>query len=1313
VALNIDNLLPPTGGTTPTGRAQGLLQLGNLMPPPGPGGPGTTTSSQKPDDPGFSPLGFVKNAFGDVKDMVTGLTSLIGMGVGDLARLGTEAVTFGQAETGGYKLAQMARMFPAAIASDYARRYGSIGGFLKGIYEDPLFFLGDVTMVAGGASLAAKGLAMAKIIPEELAAAIRGSTFAGGVETKGVATVASVTGEQVPFKFALSTNPVRRGFQQLGIKAATRTPGGTLAALEGQFALPLKGEVGMLQGPIGEAMVRGVVKDATEAGIRIMKPSFSAAISKHGVTRMAAIAGLKLAEQSSAGKAAFTKAYDTFLRGADDAETAANEAVYVEMSHGLDVVPDGMPESVVPVNFRLPGETPVLPETIPGQFTGRDHGVLKQLQEWADVHGKQTGVEEGGFGARGQRLSMLDYDTPHSIYDPSHPSGDVVVRVTDMSTDIPDAVKGITGKIGYRVQGIVNDMNKQGLWHGVMARFVSPDGSRAFNVNFATEGTEIAQKAVSKMLRDRTNFEAEAQKLAADIASGLDDSNVMAARLHTLESEIEAVDAKIGNAWTEPLREMNDVGHVYTGPVRMADRMQNVAFLHATQYEIPHGLSYTAQMNRAYGPQRILEYDLWLKDMKERFAGILERAGGDHDTAAFSLMHELENVLGKNHPAIEDIMRGDFMAEGGVDRLMSRLINQTRDTMAVDGNWNGFRWQQFHEEVLRDPSRIAPQYVPHYRMGPKGLSQMAFAKQTAVGLSEAEPGTMKRWMGYLYEEGRFNTDMTTVYDRLWSQIARHHESMDLYDTVLNGYGFKLTPQMAQDFRVNDYQGYVLMSPAHTKGMIDLRSKMISDTHFGMSDGKTIERATIDMIQGNQEEILKRGIAGLADDIYMVPKHIAEELTKKVNLGLGTKMQMYWDGPMNLWKTAVLSLSPRWVLNNTVGNLIFMGIANPGAIRNFVKTLGPTEHRVARLMVGDELANAVERNFTKGVVEKTPFAEIKGVTGAPLPGSNLAQRVLRWGEPTRVAWFSKSVRNLNVYIEDSARMGVFVSNASKEAMGSWASRFSGTGKQMEEVARNGIDNEAQYAGALKAVDAVLGDYLTMGPIEKNIIRRYIMPFYGFYRHSAKFMARVPLGHPLAASILDKIDVIDQEIEGVQPGFLRGSINLSMWGADDVFARINNLNPLQALVGLPGEGQPILAATLNPAIKTMLESQMGVSTLTGEPFRPDPGEVIETFRGTQFQILRNPDGTFAGVKRLEGKWMPPLWQRVASQFPQAGLVGQLPGVPNVDIFGRSGLQQVASLAGTPYTTFDLDRYRVTQILDEIQATQKAVRAVALNP
>jgi hypothetical protein len=74
---------------------------------------------------------------------------------------------------------------------------------------------------------------------------------------------------------------------------------------------------------------------------------------------------------------------------------------------------------------------------------------------------------------------------------------------------------------------------------------------------------------------------------------------------------------------------------------------------------------------------------------------------------------------------------------------------------------------------------------------------------------------------------------------------------------------------------------------------------------------------------NTEDVTKALDGG--SDLWAVPEHVAKQMERASDLAKvvgSTTVQLAWDTPMKAWRGLVLTASPRWVVNNILGNTTF-------------------------------------------------------------------------------------------------------------------------------------------------------------------------------------------------------------------------------------------------------------------------------------------------------------------------------------------------------------------------------------------------------
>jgi hypothetical protein len=95
--------------------------------------------------------------------------------------------------------------------------------------------------------------------------------------------------------------------------------------------------------------------------------------------------------------------------------------------------------------------------------------------------------------------------------------------------------------------------------------------------------------------------------------------------------------------------------------------------------------------------------------------------------------------------------------------------------------------------------------------------------------------------------------------------------------------------------------------------------------------------------------------------------------------------------------------------------------------------------------------------------------------------------------------------------------------------------------MESIMSDGF-NESKAKLALDEVNHFFGDYTRMSPFERHVVRRFIFPFWGFYRHQIKLLVTYPFDYPGRAIVLSNLGEVHQEMMkqyGPLPSWLDGA------------------------------------------------------------------------------------------------------------------------------------------------------------------------------
>jgi len=179
---------------------------------------------------------------------------------------------------------------------------------------------------------------------------------------------------------------------------------------------------------------------------------------------------------------------------------------------------------------------------------------------------------------------------------------------------------------------------------------------------------------------------------------------------------------------------------------------------------------------------------------------------------------------------------------------------------------------------------------------------------------------------------------------------------------------------------------------------------------------------------------------------------------------------------------------------------------------------------------------------------------------------------------------------------------------------------------------------------KQVNQALGDYLHLGPAERNVLRN-ILPFYSWYKAIATTTYHLAVDTPLRANILGQLGQIGkQQADSQVPSFLRGAIGLGAGpqGTQRVLST-QGMNPYATLEQLRrGVTGDYTALGLNPFIEGPAQylqrrgyGNISPAALIASPlvdllrnlppsqlaFPPGPSKLYPTRKGRKTQILSN--------------------------------------------------------------------------------------------
>ena len=1276
-------------------------------------------------DKGLSLFGFLGNVGEEVGAMAKGISSLVGAGVHDLTNLVVEGATLGKADTEGFVLDNIAMALPKALAADYNERYGiskfaegdifgGIQAVLTGLYERPLSAIGDALMVGTAAKLGAK----AGILGEELGAKVLGP---------GSEVASSLTGSAEGIRLALSQNPVARMGQKAlyDVMSYSGGPSGYIARKLGAGD-PLR--FIDAQTDFG-AMARASTNlDFTPAGQRILRPSVTRVMEKRGVST--ALAHLRLSVADRATPAA-QKARTLLEAEGVDPDLA------ISAMHGTKS-PALMDE--IPSNVHTAGFTPAndfqVPETVIPASPEAD-----------------TAANMAMAGTFRDDLVPLDSTMEHPLLSPHDTVGSDNARVfikVDDPNSAAEVVRKAEAATGKKVVAKMN-YGKQPGSYDLPHYFLQGEDGSVLDIAIGTEAQLDSAKAWSKVAGDIKAMEDELASLDAEMnagvltEAGLPDERRMAEivrRQIELEDEVQAAQAMNANMFDYSRRLAT--GDPYNATLAATDQIRPITFNTVTRYELGHGLTYRKAMDRAFLAIRAEKHSAWTANIEKQLEATIAQGfdAGDTDAVIVDrVLKVLNDTLGENSPWTERVARSlrpevipfkteDVMPPGlpgageqlggklatgentilsdaqmlrGDDpaqiakRMVDRFRAESHKAIVENGEFPGMDYQTLIREQIETGGVPMPQYFPHMKaskatgdvlMGPHDK-----AMRTVI---EGETSRLKKATGRLYESGLMERDPVRVFEDLYRQIQQHVEFRDTMNTIVNKVGRKPPPEELATWKLRR-QEEVLISRNGMNGMVDSRSQFMQLQHEGVMAGKTLDEANLDALD-TLERIAQDSIGTGTDEIYAIPRHVASLMKKMASKGImGDTFNFYYDTAMGLWKSQVLSLSPRWVVNNTLGNMVYIGVHRPGAIRDFLAQLMPGARAKFRAAFGEDALRMVERDFmhSESLLSPENRLALRAERAGNEAGMALAASPLQGARAVRgLRAVSHKVRSINTYIEDAARRGVFINEARRTSITRTAQLFESSNATLKRMADRGILSQREYDTFVREVNNTLGDYLTKTPVEANIIQRYLMPFYPFYRHTARFIARMPFEHPGKFRVLEGLNQLDRDMNPLMPDYMVGQSSVG----GGVFMQLGGANPIEAVA----EGY--WPQVTNPLLGLAIQRTTGLDPF-GHPWRADPSQVTEV-AGKQYAIVRNPDGTVAGVRQLEGQWQPPLAGALMNTFmPQAGLF--------FNPWETSYLKRVTALSGVtlrggPFSDYDPATSAYYELRSRLDALKRAASA-----
>lgn len=632
------------------------------------------------------------------------------------------------------------------------------------------------------------------------------------------------------------------------------------------------------------------------------------------------------------------------------------------------------------------------------------------------------------------------------------------------------------------------------------------------------------------------------------------------------------------------------------------------------------------------------------------------------------------------------------------------------------------------DDLLKAKGLPQPVYFPYFDARRLRISDFMFSKKR-VGLRQmTRPGYERKFTGDLIDSDFVLRDPMDAYARRAALQARRQEALDIVDKVTTTYGRRVAgwEDLGESEVVFAPDGFLrfyrmkmrfddeaLLHVLQENGNFDDPQlyNVLKDIIVKSQDD--LERLLI----GNQAGVTKRGV-----ELWAIPRVVGERLEAAVRPVMGRGMRLFWDKPTEVWRAMVLQGSPRWVVNNIIGNYLFIKMQG-AKLTDVIRQLNPRYRNKLRAIIGEKNLHRVEGGLFDTMYNPHLGTARDSTTGRLYEALSASKPVelARAGIGNPVKWF-------NTQVEEAFRRASFITAAERVAlkgkMRGTFQRFWTSKKDLERVARVGISDDL-VRKAIDEVNYFMNDYTFLTPFGRNVMRRVMVPFWAFYRHVAKLTLTMPVSHPARFRALQSLAQVGNEMSddfGPVPVWAEGAVPV---GAGDETGETRFLsslgpNPLSSVFGLfqtPGQ-------MLHPGFKLLWEWTTGRSALTGRAFS-DPA-VRTPFGSEQQYRIQIADGVAQAipVERVA----PNLIEHIAQQVPQYELLKDIVAGGRTydtsslwDVFRGTGLirdpttgdarypldlfQQVGRYGG--FSTFDVNQEELMKRqLDEGRAAIRAL-------
>lgn len=517
----------------------------------------------------------------------------------------------------------------------------------------------------------------------------------------------------------------------------------------------------------------------------------------------------------------------------------------------------------------------------------------------------------------------------------------------------------------------------------------------------------------------------------------------------------------------------------------------------------------------------------------------------------------------------------------------------------------------------------------------------------------------------------FLRDPFEAYIRHANEVIKVQEAWHIIQNLVGRYGHVLENGL-KDFDPLT-QSLVIPQALHThfRSMLTFEDAIRRGLEAGFDVNDAAASALKTAFQAFDEDIQKQVIHSTVgvktNTAYAVPRVIGERFNEYFRSAWGSlaeqNIRVFWDSPVGAWRHITLAGSPRWWVNNILGGTIFTKLEG-AKLRDVLKLYWDQRklnkgqdtylrNQLKRLGLDDEAI--VAGNY----LENDTFLTQLGTQAKATIGGRVISGVEEFAAKTArtrlspVRWL-RNLRAENARWETAFREAGVIHELEQRTIKANVTRAATKAttltERLDDIAKHGVTRELIDESS----DAMLrfhGDYATLSPIERRLVRRFIAPFWSWYRHTLRLTVSMPLDDALRTEVLAAIAALDKDLQedlGPTPEWLKGSYPITPIGP---FVGTRAANPFSTPVQLIT--QPV--SLVGPVWQILNEMSTGRISYSGREFTsPD---TLKPFGSDQaFRIIRDDAGIPINVEPID-KVTPSWVEEIFSTLPQYDLIKDL--------------------------------------------------------